>query len=188
MNNKLAAALSGGAVLMLVLSGCAEGNQKVDEYAKRICDQLGPQLKKISQANQSITSTAADGKPEDIKKADSAAFDKISKAYAAMSASVEKAGPPPVEGGAKTQQEAVKELKGTSRAYSDLKKSVDRLDTMDQGKFAEGLSGIVEQLDEINRLGGKAIQKFQSGDLGAAMGQQAGCQRPGGELKPNGDK
>ncbi len=186
VNKKLVAALSGGAALVLALSGCGDDtDEKVDAYAKKVCDQVQPQLEKIAQANQSITSTAADGKPEEIKKADSAAFQQISDAYAAMSDSVEKAGVPPVDDGAKTQKEAVRELDDTAGAYAGLKTSVDKLDTKDQAKFAEGLKGVAEDLDKVNKVGGDAIRKLQSGDIGAAMSEQPGCRRPAGSPSAN---
>ncbi|WP_311765085.1 small secreted protein [Streptomyces zingiberis] len=181
MKKKLAAALSGGAALVLALSGCGDDNgEKVDAYAKKVCDQVQPQLEKITQANQSITSTAADGRPEEIKKADSAAFQQISDAYAAMSDAVGKAGAPPVEDGEKTQKQAVRELDATSEAYADLKTSVDKLDTKDQAKFAEGLKGVAQDLDKVNKVGNDAIKKLQSGDIGAAMSEQPGCRRGAG--------
>ncbi|MGP3999643.1 small secreted protein [Streptomyces sp. 8N706] len=178
MNKKLVAALSGGAALVLALSGCSDDDKKVDDYAKKVCDDVQPQLKKITEANQSITSTAADGDPQDIKKADSAAFQQISDAYAAMSDSVEKAGTPPVDNGEQIQKDAVKELDATSKAYADLKKSVDKLNTKDRGKFADGLKGVAEDLDAVNKVGDDAIKKLQSGEIGTAMGKQSGCQRP----------
>lgn len=181
MNKKRVAALSGGAALLLALSGCGGGGEdegkQVEDYAKKVCDQVQPQLKNISQANEAITQTAADGKPEDIKKADSAAFRQISEAYAAMSDSVEAAGVPPVDKGQRTQKNAIKELDATSRAYADLKKSVDRLDTKDQAKFAEGLKGVAEELDKVNKVGDDAIRQLQSGEVGAAMAKQPGCRR-----------
>lgn len=187
VNKKLVAALSGGAALVLALSGCGDDSeQKVNDYAKKVCDQVQPQLKKITQANQSITATAADGKPEEIKKADSAAFQQISDAYADMSGSVKEAGAPPVEDGEKTQQQAVKELSETSKAYAGLKKAVDDLDTKDQGKFAEGLKGVAEDLDKVNKVGDDAIKKLQSGEVGAAMSKQEGCQRGTGGTDESG--
>ncbi|MFG2195824.1 small secreted protein [Streptomyces sp. NPDC048639] len=178
MNKKVVTALSGGAALLMALSGCGDDNSEVDGYAKKVCDEVQPQLSKITKANESITSTAADGKPADIKKADSAAFQKISAAYAAMSDSVEKAGTPPVDGGETVQSDAVKELDATSKAYAELKASVDKLKTKDQADFAEGLKGVATQLGKVNKVGDDAIKKLQSGEVGTAMSKQSGCQRP----------
>src|SRR4051794_21520622 len=47
VNKKLAAALSGGAVLVLALSGCTdESNDKLNNWAKSVCDAVQPQAKK----------------------------------------------------------------------------------------------------------------------------------------------
>ncbi len=45
VNKKLAAALSGGAVLVLALSGCSsdDSNEKLDAWAKKVCDAVQPQ-------------------------------------------------------------------------------------------------------------------------------------------------
>ncbi|GAA2939281.1 small secreted protein [Streptomyces enissocaesilis] len=182
MNKKCAAALSGGAVLVMALSGCTsdDDDNKVDDWAKSVCDQVQPQLKKISDANTSIQKQTADNsRPADVQRTDSAAFQQISDAYRAMGAAVEKAGAPPVEGGEATQKAAAKELKESSTAYAGLKKQVDGLDTKDQAKFADGLKGVAEELSEISKSGDQALQKLQSGEVGKAMAKQPGCQKPG---------
>src|SRR4051794_13890255 len=177
VNKKLVAAVCGSAALVLALSGCGDNQNKINDYAKKVCDDVQPQLKKITDANQSITSTAPDGKPADIKKVASAAFQQISAAYAAMSDAVEKAGVPPVDKGDQTLREAVKELDATSKAYAGLKRAVDKLDVKDQAKFAEGLKGVAQDLGKVNRVGDNAVKKLQSGEVGAAMAKQPGCQR-----------
>ncbi|OEJ60064.1 small secreted protein [Streptomyces agglomeratus] len=182
MNKKFAAALSGGAVLVMALSGCSddESDNKVDDWAKTVCDQVQPQLKKISDANASIQKQTADNsKPADVQRTDSQAFQQISDAYKAMGTAVDKAGAPPVEDGETTQKEAVKELNDSSAAYADLRKQVDGLDTSDQAKFADGLKGVADELSKISKSGDQALQKLQSGEVGKAMAKQPGCQKPG---------
>jgi hypothetical protein len=176
VNKKLAATLSGGAVVLLALSGCGNNDGKVNDWAKGFCDKVQPQRKAIADANASIvkaTSTAS--APDDVKKVDSAAFQTNANAYAALASAVKAAGAPPVDDGAKTQQDAVKELDSTSAAYSQLKKSVDGLDTGDQAKFAQQLSDVSTQLGKIGSTGDSALRKLQSGNLGQAMAKQAGC-------------
>ncbi|OEJ25787.1 small secreted protein [Streptomyces agglomeratus] len=182
MNKKFAAALSGGAVLVMALSGCSddESDNEVDDWAKTVCDQVQPQLKKISDANASIQKQTADNsKPADVQRTDSQAFQQISDAYKAMGTAVDKAGAPPVEDGETTQKEAVKELNDSSAAYADLRKQVDGLDTSDQAKFADGLKGVADELSKISKSGDQALQKLQSGEVGKAMAKQPGCQKPG---------
>ncbi|MBD0742056.1 small secreted protein [Streptomyces sp. CBMA152] len=180
MNKKLAAALSGGAVLVLALSACSsdDSGKKVNDWAKTFCDQAQPQIKKITDANAAIEKQTADeSKPADVQKTDSTAFQQISDAYKALADSINKAGAPPVKDGDKTQQEAAKELTASSASYADLKKKVDALDTGDQAKFADGLKGVADQLNTISKSSDDALKKLESGDLGKAMQKQPGCQK-----------
>lgn len=178
VNKKLAAALSGGAVLVLALSGCSDdnGDGKVNAWAKKVCDQAQPQIQKRANAQQTIISTAADGKPADIRAADSKAFQDIAAADSALATAVKEAGTPPVENGEKLQTDAVNELNATSKAYLALKEQVDSLDAKDQQKFADGLQGVADGLKKIETMDQDALKKLQSGELGKAMGKQPGCQ------------
>ncbi|MFI6105792.1 small secreted protein [Streptomyces sp. NPDC051310] len=186
MNKKLAAALSGGAVLTLVLSGCGDDEDgKVDAWAKKVCDQAQPQIQKRANAQQAIISTAADGKPADIQAADSKAFQDIADADKALAKAVQDAGVPPVENGDKLQQDAVKELNATAAAYEGLKKQVDALDPKDQQKFADGLSGVANGLKKIEKMDQDALAKLQEGQLGQAMARQPGCQKATASVAPS---
>lgn len=179
VNKKLAATLSGGAVLALALSGCGssdDSNEKLDAWAKQVCDAVQPQAKKIEAANAAIQKQTSDNsKPEDVKKTDAQAFQDMSSAYAAIGSAVEKAGAPNVDNGAKKQQDAVKELNGISASYASLKKQVDDLDTKDQGKFADGLKGIATSLNKLSQSGNDALKTLEEGDVGKAMAQQTSC-------------
>ncbi|MET7639594.1 small secreted protein [Streptomyces sp. NPDC005438] len=184
MNNKLATALAGGAVLALALTGCGDdGNKELESWSKKVCDRVQPQVKKIEDANDSIDQASkGDTSSKDVKETDSKAFSDISDAYGSLSKAVDNAGAPPVDDGEKLQKDAVKELNALSTQYGDLKKRVDKLETKDQGKFAEGLKGIASELEKLGKSGDKSLSKLQSGEVGEAMGKQKGCQRaPGGE-------
>ncbi|MEU3691100.1 small secreted protein [Streptomyces narbonensis] len=185
MNKKLAAALSGGAVLVLVLSGCSddEGN-KVEDWAKTFCDQAKPQIQKRANAHQIIISTAADSKPAEIQAADSKAFQDIADADRALAKAVEAAGAPPVENGEKVQQDAIKELNATAVAYEGLKKEVDALDPANQQKFADGLQDVADGLTKIEKMDQAALAKLEEGELGQAMAKQPGCQKPTASVPP----
>jgi len=178
VNKKLAAALSSGAVLVLALSGCSsdDSNEKLDSWAKSVCDAVQPQAKKIEDANAAIQKETSDNsKPADVQKTDSKAFQDMSDAYKAIGAAVDKAGAPPVDGGEKKQKDAVKELNGISTSYADLKKQVDKLNTKDQAKFADGLKGIAGELDKLSQSGSDALKKLEEGDVGKAMAKQDSC-------------
>ncbi|MFE7596898.1 small secreted protein [Streptomyces sp. NPDC057494] len=185
MNKKLAAALSGGAVLVLALSGCSDDEgDKVGDWAKTFCDQAKPQIQKRADAHQIIISTAADSKPAEIQAADSKAFQDIANADRALAKAVEAAGAPPVENGEKVQQDAIKELKATALAYEGLKKQVDALDPTNQQKFADGLQGVADGLTKIEKMDQNALSKLEEGELGQAMAKQPGCQKPTASVPP----
>ncbi|WP_345661104.1 small secreted protein [Streptomyces venetus] len=177
VNKKLAAALSGGAVLVLALSGCGgDDNEKLDSWAKEVCDAVQPQAKKIESANASIQKETSDNsKPADVQKTDAKAFQDMSDAYKAIGSAVTKAGAPDVENGEKKQQNAVKELNSISAAYASLKKQVDDLDTKDQGKFADGLKDIATELDKLGKSGNDALRTLEEGEVGQAMSRQSSC-------------
>ncbi|MDQ1009303.1 DNA-binding protein H-NS [Streptomyces sp. V4I23] len=178
VNKKLAAALSGGAVLVLALSGCGDDSEeKVNNWAKNVCDQAQPQIQKRADAQQAIISTAADGKPADIQAADSKAFADIAAADKALAKAVRDAGVPPVDNGEKLRTDAVNELEATAKEYLALKQKVDALDAKDQQKFADGLQEVADGLKKIERMDQDALAKLQAGQLGQAMAKQPGCQR-----------
>ncbi|MCF3125529.1 MULTISPECIES: hypothetical protein [Streptomyces] len=177
VNKKLAAALSGGAVLVLALSGCSDdGNKKLDDWAKKVCDSVQPQSKKIADANAAIQKETSDNSsPADVQKTDSKAFQDMSDAYKAMGASVKSAGAPPADDGKKKADDAVKELNAISKSYEDLKKQVDGLDTKNQADFADGLKDIAGELDKLSKSGNEALEKLQEGEVGKAMSKQDSC-------------
>ena len=185
LNKKLAAALSGGAVLVLALSGCSDDEgDKVGDWAKTFCDQAKPQIQKRADAHQIIISTAADSKPAEIQAADSKAFQDIANADRALAKAVGAAGAPPVENGEKVQQDAIKELNSTALAYEGLKKQVDALDPTNQQKFADGLQGVADGLTKIEKMDQNALSKLEEGELGQAMAKQPGCQKPTAAVPP----
>ncbi|MEU9960528.1 small secreted protein [Streptomyces liliifuscus] len=178
VNKKLAAALSGGAVLVLALSGCSsdDSSDKLNSWAKQVCDAVQPQAVKIEAANTAIQKQTSDNStPADVQKTDSKAFQDMSDAYKAIGAAVDKAGAPDVDDGEKKQKDAVTELNTISSSYADLKKQVDGLDTKDQAKFADGLKGIATQLDKLSQSGNDALKKLEEGDVGKAMAKQESC-------------
>ncbi|MGW3121408.1 small secreted protein [Streptomyces sp. NPDC001107] len=179
VNKKLAAALSGGAVLVLALSGCTSsdnGNDKLDAWAKQVCDAVQPQAKKIEAANAAIQKQTSDNStPDDVRKTDAQAFQDMSDAYKAIGDAVQKAGAPDVDSGAKKQTDAVKELDDIAAAYAALQKKVDGLDVKDQAKFADGLKDIATSLDKLSTSGNDALKNLEAGDVGKSMAKQASC-------------
>ncbi|TQE15455.1 small secreted protein [Streptomyces ipomoeae] len=178
VNKKLVAALSGGAVLVLALSGCSsdDTNDKLNSWAKQVCDDVQPQIKKIAAANASIQKeTSDDSAPEDVQRADSQGFQDISDAYKAMATAIQTAGAPDVEDGEKKQKAAVAELNQLSSAYAELKTKSDALNTKDQAKFADGLEGVATELEKLSKTGSNALKELEKGEVGQAMAKQASC-------------
>ncbi|MFD0267702.1 small secreted protein [Streptomyces sp. NPDC127106] len=178
MNKKFASAVSGGAVLMLVLSGCGgdDGDEKANAWAKKVCDKWSPELKKIEAARADMKRVSGTtSKPDEVQKTDSAAFQVQSDAYKAMSAAVSSAGVPPTKNGQATQTEAVQGFEAASKAYADLKTKVDALDPKEQTKFADGLSQLSGAIAEVNKGTKEAYAKVTAGDLGNAIASQKGC-------------
>lgn len=178
VNKKLASALSGGAVLVLALTGCGgdDNNEKLDSWADQVCGAVQPQAKKIQAANSAIQKETSDNStPEEVQKTDSKAFQDMSDAYKAIGSAVTKAGAPDVENGEKKQTDAVKELNSISASYASLKKQVDGLDTDDQAKFADGLKDIATELDKLSKSGNDALKTLEEGEVGEAMARQPSC-------------
>ncbi|OLZ64693.1 small secreted protein [Streptomyces sp. IMTB 2501] len=188
MNKKLAAALSGGAVLVVALTGCTSSggdkgpDPKLVAWAKSVCDAVPAQDAKIKSANAAISTTAADtAKPETLQKTDSQAFQDMSDGYKAIAGAVSKAGAPPgVADGDQRLQAVVKSFNGLSVAYAGLKKQVDALDTKDQAKFASGLHDVATQMTDLekqHKSGTDALDKLQQGEVKNAIAQQASCKK-----------
>ncbi|MDX3243184.1 MULTISPECIES: small secreted protein [unclassified Streptomyces] len=181
VNKKLAAALSGGAVLVLALSGCSsdDGNKELDAWAKQVCDALPAQDAKVDAANAAIKQAATDNNaPANVQKTDSQAFQDMSDAYSALAQAVQKAGAPPgVNEGEKKQKDAVSALTTLSTSYAALKKQVDALDTKDQGKFADGLQDIATDLGKLSKSGNTALKNLEQGDVKDAMAKQDSCKK-----------
>ena len=195
VNKKLAAALSGGAVLVAALSGCS-GNSapkgpdpKLVAWAKTVCDAVPSQDAKIKAANAAISTTSADtAKPETLQKTDSQAFQDMSDGYKAIAAAINGAGAPPgVDGGAVRQQDVVTNLNGLASSYADLKKKVDALDTKNQGKFASGLHDVAVQMTELEKKhqsGTEALKNLQQGEVKDAIAQQPSCKKVAATTSP----
>ncbi|MFE0193721.1 small secreted protein [Streptomyces sp. NPDC059008] len=186
MNKKLVAALSGGAALVLALTGCSEdSSKKLNDWAKTFCDPAQAQFKKIQDANAAMQ-TADNGSTDSkkVQQTDSAAFQQISDAYAALAKNLDKAGPPPSENGEQAQKDAVKELNSLSKGYADLKKQVEGLNTADKLKFADGLRDLSSGINKLNKQSEQAFKKLESGEVGTAMAKQKGCQSQGASGSP----
>lgn len=179
MNKKLATAVSCGAVLMLVLSGCGgddDGDKKADAWAKKVCDKWEPELTKIKTTNDELKRVASQSsKPEEVQKTDSAAFQTLSDSYKSMAGSLTAVGTAPVTDGKTAQDSVVKSYGEISKGYTDLKTKIDALDPKDQAKFAEGLQQVAGGLTEVAANETASKEKLNSTGL-KVIYTQKGCQ------------
>ncbi|MGW1825498.1 small secreted protein [Streptomyces eurythermus] len=186
VNKKLAAALSSGAVLAVAVTGCgSDGDKgpdpKLVSWAKTVCDAVPAQSAKIKSANASIASIATDSNlpPKDAQKTYVEAFQNLADGYKALAGALDSAGAPPgIDGGAKLQKDAAENLAGLSTSYTELKKTVEGLDTKDQGKFAKGLKTVAGQTKEVGEQGDdgtEALKRLEQGEVKEAMAEQPSC-------------
>jgi hypothetical protein len=172
VNKRLLAALSGATAVLLAVSGCSSDDtgKKRDAWAMGVCDQAATQIKKIDDANTAISKVDSAGKPQDVKSADSAAFQSISDAYKSLSGIFSAAGPAPGgDEGTKFQQNAVSVFSNLSTQYENLKKQVDGLVTSDKTTTSAQTS----------------LNTLREGDTGAALAKQPGCQQVSGSASPS---
>lgn len=188
VNKRLLAALSGATAVLLAVSGCSSDDtgKKRDAWAMGVCDQAATQIKKIDDANTAISKVDSAGKPQDVKSADSAAFQSISDAYKSLSGIFSAAGPAPGgDEGTKFQQNAVSVFSNLSTQYENLKKQVDGLVTSDQSKFADGLKSVSDSLNKTTTSAQTSLNTLREGDTGAALAKQPGCQQVSGSASPS---
>ncbi|MDN3263518.1 small secreted protein [Streptomyces sp. CSDS2] len=186
MNKKLAAALSSGAVLAVALTGCGGSEDKGPDpklvsWAKTVCDAVPAQSARIKSANASIASIATDSNlpPKEAQKTYVEAFQNLADGYKALAGALDSAGAPPgIDGGAKLQKDAARNLAGLATSYTELKKTVEGLDTKDQGKFAKGLKTVAGQTKEVGKQGDdgtEALKRLEQGEVKEAMAEQPSC-------------
>ncbi|MFJ4848950.1 small secreted protein [Streptomyces sp. NPDC088733] len=182
MKKKLAAALPATALILATgtLAGCGDnGNEELDTWAKTVCTQAATQVKQINDANTKISNTPSNGKPIEVRRADSSAFQQISDAYRQLAQIVNKAGDPPVDNGAQLRKDAVGDLDSLSTSYANLRRQMDKIPVNDQAKFADGLKGVSDNLAKVSKSGEQALDTLRKGEVGQAMAKQPGCQESG---------
>ncbi|MQY16810.1 hypothetical protein SRB5_70130 [Streptomyces sp. RB5] len=180
MIKKIGAALIGATALALVASGCSNADdareKKVDAWAAGVCDTLREQLKNRDEATAEMAKATGEPEATKAKAAYVSAFDKSAKAYQAMAAAYTDLGVPPVDDGKNVQTKTVAYLTDKADAYAALKASAQKLDTEDQGKYAQGLQKLADQVHKIDPADGD-LKEMTEGELEDAMARQDGCQR-----------
>lgn len=174
------AALSGAALLLAAasLTACSgdDTGEKLDTWAKGVCDQIAVQTTKINDANAALTKVDSGGDPKALQQADSAAYGQNAESFKAIAGILDAAGPAPGGGGEEYQQKAVSSFTGLSAQYAALQKKVDGLDTGDRDSFAQGLQGASTLLQKAVTQGDQARSALRQGSQGKAVAKQPGCQ------------
>ncbi|MHC5906484.1 small secreted protein [Streptomyces sp. S6] len=183
MNKKLVAALSGGAVLILTLSGCS--NEKKDEvnkdlvaWAGKLCSDVPALKAKIDAASASFQKVSSNGlPPKEVQQTLSKAFQDQAEGYKGLADAINSAGAPPgVENGATKQQNAVQVLTSLSTSYAGLKTKADALDVKNGGKFAVGLEAVASDIKAL-KTSDTALTDLETGDVKRAMIEQDTCRQ-----------
>ncbi|GAB3113573.1 hypothetical protein GCM10027160_17800 [Streptomyces calidiresistens] len=182
-------AMAGCTALALTLTGCGDDTaERTEEWAAEFCDAAGGRLQQIQAANTALAEASeSDEEPAVVQEVYSESYGQLSEAYAGLAEAVESAGDPPVDDGEQLREDAVAELNALSESYDGLRQASDELDTADRAAFAEGLREMVGQLEEFGQIGGDALTRLQSGELGEAMAEQEGCRVPGSPVDGDGD-
>ncbi|MET8980844.1 small secreted protein [Streptomyces sp. NPDC004539] len=183
MNKKLVAALSGGAVLILTLSGCSnEKNNEVNKdlvaWAGKLCSDVPALKAKIDTASASIQKVSSNGlPPKEVQQTLSQAFQAQAEGYKGLADAISGAGAPPgVENGATKQQNAVQALTSLSTSYAGLKTKTDALDTKSEAKFSVGLEAVATDLKTL-KTSDTALTDLETGDVKRAMVEQDTCKQ-----------
>ncbi|MET9397543.1 hypothetical protein [Kitasatospora sp. NPDC002965] len=179
MNKRLLAVPALGALLAFGAVGCGDDNSKqLDSWAVKVC---GGAKDPIAQAQTALADTGqvkTGEVPVDLQKRLSADIGRLAKTNQDIAAAIDGAGAPKVDDGATLQKDTVAELTKAADGYLEVQKKLDALPNTDQGKFADGLRSISDQIQQLASLSTQAQGKLQRGELGAAMAKQEGC-KPG---------
>ena len=157
-------------------TACSSDNTKqLDAWAVNLC---GGMQSPVEQANAALadTGTVKTGEtPAALQTRLAADLGTLATANTQIAQAVQKAGAPDVDNGTKTQASAVTELNQAAAGYTSVQQAVSALPVTDQAKFAAGLKGVGDKVQQLAELSTTALQQLQTGDMGTALSKQSGC-------------
>ena len=157
-------------------TACSGDNTKqLDAWAVTLC---GGMQTPVQQADAALADTGAvrSGEtPAALQTRLAADLGTLSGANSQIAQAVQKAGAPDVGNGTKTQASAVTELNQAAAGYTSVQQAVSALPVTDQAKFAAGLKGVGDKVQQLAELSTTALQQLQTGDMGTALSKQSGC-------------
>ena len=157
-------------------TACGSDNTKqLDAWAVNLC---GGMQTPVQQADAALadTGTVRTGEtPTALQLRLGGDLGTLASANTQIAQAVQKAGAPKVNDGAQLQANAVSEINQAASGYTSVQQAVGSLPVTDQAKFAAGLQGVGDKLQQLAELSTSALQQLQTGDLGTALAKQPGC-------------
>ncbi|MDT0308407.1 small secreted protein [Streptomyces sp. DSM 44917] len=190
MKKKLAATLSGCAVVLLTQAACGGGDnsEERDTWARNFCADIRPQVERIQESFTAIAEVSQGSRPaEEVREANAAAYGELSEAYAGLASVVNDAGDPPVDNGQELRENAAGALTELSESFTALREDMEALDTSDQTAFADQLREFAPRLEQLGENGSEALGELQTGDLGESLRRQEGCRNASAAPSPEPD-
>lgn len=186
--------MAGTVVLPLILvAGCtsnsnSSASDSATDWTGAFCDTGSTIRSDLSFANDVLRSQLHSGlSPAEIKSSLSGYVDRAIDSAKKSVPRLEKAGPPPVDGGAQIAEAAKMQHTNVSNKLEDIRAKVQAMPTSDLNRFTAALKPISEQIAQISRdiAGGfKELERFsgytkileaskevdKNGTLGAPVG------------------
>ncbi|MEY9875714.1 hypothetical protein ABH931_005218 [Streptacidiphilus sp. MAP12-33] len=179
---RVAVAAATVAVVALGTAACggSDSNAKLDAWAKSVCGGIAAPIQAVADAKADTGRIVQGESPADLQTRLADDMGKLATANQQIAQAVQAAGAPQTTDGAQTQADAVSELNQAAGGFTKVQQTVKSLPVSDQGRFAAELRGVSDQIGQLSTQSSTALQKLQSGDLGAALGRQTGCAAPSG--------
>ena len=157
-------------------TACSGDNTKqLDAWAVTLCGGMQTPVQRADAALADTGTVRTGETPAALQTRLAADLGTLATADAQIAQAVQKAGPPKVNNGAKTEANAMGELTQAANGYTSVEGAVVALPVTDQAKFAAGLKGVGGKLQQLAELSTSALQQLQTGDLGTALAKQPGC-------------
>ncbi|MBF9070615.1 hypothetical protein [Streptacidiphilus fuscans] len=158
----------------------SDNSAQLDSWAKSVCGGISAPIQEV-QAAQADTGKIIPGEsPSALQTRLADDLGKLAAGNQQIAQAVQAAGAPQTSDGTQTQASAVSELNETAGGYTKVQATVKELSVDDQAKFAAALKGVSDQVQQLSTQSTTALQKLQSGQLGAALGKQPACAAPSG--------
>jgi hypothetical protein len=165
--------------------GGSDSTAQLDSWAKSVCGGVAAPIQSVQSAQGDTGQIIPGEAPAALQTRLAADMGKLATGNQQIAQAVQAAGAPKTDGGAQLQADAVSELNQAAGGYTKVQATVKALSVTDQARFAAALRGVSDQVQQLSTLSSGALQKLQTGDLGAALKRQPGCAQPSGTPTPS---